>query len=213
MNIQQMHNQCDLLLDKANSPWFSDNEKDDFLNEMIARFVENNHLQFELDERTRKKLLPLVKIYQGSNTDTINYNAINGYMFTLNLQGEFPKKCGSGTAWSKISPIQLDDEAETQNDPFNKNDDSNPGYIEYNNGTNDIAKIISDNPAVNYTLKYLEYPAKVVYDRNNSSNNVDCNLPDFTHEEIVRGAVAMMLANTEQQLNYQLNENEINKQE
>lgn len=38
-------------------------------------------------------------------------------------------------------------------------------------------------------VKYIKYPAKVHLDENQSSNNVNCDLPEYLHEEIVELAV------------------------
>lgn len=212
MTIIEMHELCDLLIDKANSPWFTSEEKDKFLNLAHAEFAESRYRKFELDERVRKELLPLVRKSVGSGVTEINYDAIADYMFTLSVRGEFKKKCGNGTKWAKVSPIQLDDEAENQNDPYNLNDNENPGYTEGNNGTNNVMYIVSTDAPVNYILKYLKSPKIVLRDENTPSNNVNSEMPKFTHEEICNIAVRMMLANTEQQLNYQLHNNEINNQ-
>lgn len=212
MNIIEMHEYCDLLLDKADSPWFSSSEKDKFLNLAQAEFVESRYRLFEQNERIRKALIPLVRQTTGVNASEINLSIIPDFMFTLSLAGEFSEICGTETSWKKISPQQLDDEFENDNDPFNKNDDSNPGYIEQNNGSNDVAIIISTNPAINYVLKFLKRPIDVFLDENNPSNNVDSEMPQFTHEEIVNIAVRKMMATTEQQLNYQFQQNEIAKQ-
>lgn len=207
-----MHEYCDLLLDKANSPWYTSAEKDDFINLAQAEFVESRYETFELDERTRKELLPLVRRTTGLNVSEIDLSAIQDYMFTLNLIGVFNKVCGKGTSTEKIYPLQLDDEGENQSDPFNKNDDSNPAYTEENNGTNNVLLIVSDNAPLSYTLKYLMRAPDVFRDVNNPSNNVDSIMPTFTHEEIVNIAVRKMMANTEQIQNYQMQQNEINQQ-
>ena len=212
MTIAEMHTACDIELDKANSPWFSPSEKDYFSNEAQIEYVKQRYEEFELDERVRMALIPLVRSVNGSNTSEINLSSIQGYLFTLNLRAEFNKLCGNGTSWEKVSPIQLDDEGENQNDPFNKNDDSNPGYTTENDGTNNLIKVISDNPMLNYVLKYLLFPPNVSLDPNNPANNVNSIMPEFTHQEIVNLAVRSMLATTEQQLNYQLHTNEINNQ-
>lgn len=209
MNILEMHQACDLLLDKANSPWFTAKEKDDFLNRAHHEFAEARYRDFELDERTRKELLPLVRSMTVNNSAIVNYSAIQDFMFTLSLSGVFNKTCGTGTAFNKISPIQLDDYAEMQSDPFNKSADDNPNYIEINDGTNNIAEIKSDTTPISYTLKYLKFPRTVFLDVNNPANNIDSEMPIFTHDEIVNIATRMMMANTEQQLNYQLINNEI----
>ncbi len=186
--------------------------KDKFLNLAQAEFVESRYRLFEQNERIRKALIPLVRQTTGVNASEINLSIIPDFMFTLSLAGEFSEICGTETSWKKISPQQLDDEFENDNDPFNKNDDSNPGYIEQNNGSNDVAIIISTNPAINYVLKFLKRPVDVFLDENNPSNNVDSEMPQFTHEEIVNIAVRKMMATTEQQLNYQFQQNEIAKQ-
>ena len=212
MNIIEMHDYCDLLLDKANSPWYSSKEKDDFINLAQAEYEESRYREFELDERTRKELLPFVRTTTGSNVSEIDLSAIPDYMFTLNLIGEFNKTCGSGTSMEKIYPLQLDDEGENQNDPFNKNDDSNPAYTEGNNGTINVLSIISDNAPLNYVLKYLMRAPDVFRDVNNPANNINSMFPEFTHEEIVNIAVRKMMANTEQVQNYQMQNNEIENQ-
>lgn len=212
MNIIEMQEACDLLLDKANSPWFTSKEKDDFLNRAHHEFAEVQYRLFEKDERIRKELLPLVRSSSGANTAIVNYSAITDFMFTLSLSGMFNKTCGSGTALKQISPIQLDDEFGIESDPFNKSADDNPNYIEYNDGTNNIAQIKSDTIPISYSLRYLMIPRTVFRDINNPSNNINSIMPIFTHDEIVNIAVRMMMANTEQQLNYSFQQNEINNQ-
>ena len=41
-----------------------------------------------------------------------------------------------------MPPIQLDDEVRNQLDPFNVNDDANPGYIQENDGTNNLMQFV-----------------------------------------------------------------------
>jgi len=209
MNIIEMQDECDLLLDKANSPWYSSTEKDKFLNRAHHEFAETRYRNFEQDERTRKELLPLVRKSTGVNTAIVNYTAIPSFMFTLSLSGIFDKVCGNGTSFEKISPVQIDDDAEMQKDPFNKAANDNPQYTEENDGTNDVAIIQSDTVPASYILKYLEIPRTVFRDVNNPANNIDSIMPIFTHDEIVSIAVRMMMANTEQVQNYQLQQNEI----
>jgi len=209
MNIIEMQDACDVGLDKANSPWYTSTEKDYYLNKAHHEFAETRYRNFEKDERTRKELLPLVRKSTGVNTATVNYTTIQNFMFTLSLSGVFPKPCGNGTSLEAIKPIQIDDEVEMQKDPFNKAADDNPQYTEENDGVNDIALIISNTVPSSYVLKYLEIPRTVFRDVNNPANNIDSIMPIFTHDEIVSIAVRMMMANTEQVQNYQLQQNEI----
>lgn len=212
MNIIEMHTMCDLLLDKANAPWFGPAEKDIFLNMAHNEFAETRYRKFETDERTRQELLPLVRRNTGGSTSTINLSAISGFMFILNLLGTFTDVCGSTTTTRKISPLQLDDEGDNELDPFNRSGNDNPTYTEENNGTNNIVLINSNTAPISYVLKYLMIPTTVLNDEAVPANNVNSIMPEFTHEEIVNIAVRKMMATTEQQLNYQMQNNEINNQ-
>jgi hypothetical protein len=212
MDIIEMHNACDLLLDKANSPWYTSAEKDDFLNRAQHEFAESRARNFEKDERTRKELLPLVRVSTGVTTNIVNYSAISDFMFTLSLSGTFNKVCGTGTSVEAITPLQIDDEFENEKDPFNKSADDNPRYVEENNGADSIATILSDTTPLSYRLKYLMIPTTVLRDDVTPANNVDSIMPIFTHDEIVSIAVRMMMANTEQIQNYQLQQNEIQQE-
>ena len=209
MDIIEMQEACDTGLDKANSPWYTSTEKDYYLNKALHEFAESRYRFFEKDERVRKELLPLVRSTAGANTSIVNYGIIENFMFTLSLSGIFNKVCGVGTSLEPIRPIQLDDEIGMQKDPFNKSGDDNPQYIEENNGVDDIAIIKSDTTPLSYTLKYLKIPRTVFRDVDNPSNNINSEMPIFTHDEIVSIAVRMMMANTEQVQNYQLQQNEI----
>lgn len=206
-----MHELCDELLDKADSPWFNSEQKDRYLNLAHSEFEENYYETFEVNERSRKALQPLVRKSIGSGA-VVNLSSITDYMFTLSLKGEFPKKCGTGTEWNPIPPTQLDDTTENQKDPFNLNDNEFPSYTDTNDGTNNISSIISTTAPLNYVLMYLKRHVDVRLDESNPSNNVNSEMPVFTHEEIVNIAVRKMMATTEQQLNYQMQENEISKQ-
>jgi len=207
-----MHDYCDLLLDKADSPWYSSSEKDKFLNLAQSEFFESRYRKFEFDERTRKELLPLVRSYTQSNTATINLSSVPNYVFTLNIIGTFASSCGTGTMTRPIVPVQLDDEGYNEIDPFTKSDNEFPTYTEENNGTDNLALIKSSSVPLSYVLKYLKQPRLVLNDTANPNNNINSELPLFTHEEIVNIAVRKMMANTEQQLNYQMQQNEINNE-
>jgi len=212
MNIIEMHTMCDLLLDKANAPWFSPTEKDSYLNMAHMEFAETRYRKFETDERTRKELLPLVRRSTSGTTSSINLSAISGFMFILNVLGVFTDVCGTTTTTRKISPLQLDDEGDNELDPFNRSANDNPTYTEENDGTNNIVLIKSDSAPVSYVLKYLMIPPRVLNDEAVPANNINSIMPEFTHEEIVNIAVRKMMATTEQQLNYQMQNNEINNQ-
>lgn len=212
MTLQEWHDTADLLIDKADAPYFNSTEKDRFFNLSQVEFTETRYGQFEFNEKRRKELIPLVRVSTAITNKTINLDAITDFLFVLNLRGIFSDGCG-GTKGEKISPIRLDTEGEDDNDPFNKHDNDNPGYTEYNDGTNNIVEIQSETDPVSISMKYLKLPRNVFLDEAVPANTIESEMPDGTHEEIINIAVRKMLFTVQDQLAYQLQTNEINQQE
>lgn len=209
MNIVEMHKLADLLIDKANAPWFTSEEKDMFINLAIKQVVDVNYREFEKNEEARAKLNTIVRTTNLGTVAQVNLTAITDFRYTLALKGTTPDSCGDLVS-RKISPIQWDDEAGNQNDPFNKNSDTNLGYVQENIvGTGNVLKILSDTTPTNVTLVYLKTPSNVLNDTVTPSNNVNCELPDSVHEEVVNLAVRKMLGTVESQVQYQIQANEI----
>jgi len=200
MTIQEMHDLCDLLIDKANAPWFTATEKDKFINLATIEFLDNSYRFFEVNEEVREKLLPVVRSNNFGNNPTpnINLSSIADFRYVLSLRGDYSNGCG-GTVTRKVPPIQLDDEVGNQLDPWNVNDDENPGYIQENDGSDNQILIISTNNPTNVVLKYLKTPVDA-----NLGTSTDCELSPSCHEEIVNIAVRKMLGNIQDQFGYQV---------
>ena len=210
MTIIEMHDLCDLLIDKANVAWFTPAEKDRFINLAQIEFLDSNYRFFEVNEEIREKLLPLVRStsYGANPITNINLSVITNFRYNLSLRGSYPNGCG-GYVTRPIPPIQMDDEVANQLDPFNRNDDVNPGYIQENNGIgSNLVQFISTNSPRNVILKYLKTPVNVVRDVNNPANDVNCELSSSSHEEIVNIAVRKMLGNIQDQVGYEVQSNE-----
>lgn len=212
MTLQEWHDTADLLIDKANAPYFNSVEKDRFFNLAQIEFVETRYEQFEFNEKRRKELIPLVRRSTAITNNIINLDAITEFLFTLNLRGIFDDGCG-GTKSKKISPIKLDNEGEDDNDPFNMHDNDNPGYTEENNGTNNIVIIESGTDPVSIILKYLKRPVDVLLDEAVPANTIESEMPVGTHEDIINIAVRKMKGQTDDKLGYEIQNNEINNQE
>ena len=164
MNIVEMHKLADLLIDKANAPWFTSEEKDMFINLAMKQVVDVNYREFEKDEEARAKLNTIVRTTNLGAVAQVNLTAITDFRYTLALKGTTPDSCGNLVS-RKISPVQWDDEAGNQNDPFNKNSDTNLGYVQENIvGTGDVLRILSDTTPTNVTLVYLKTPVDVLND-------------------------------------------------
>ena len=212
MTLLEWHETADLLIDKADAPYFNSTEKDRFFNLSQVEFTETRYGQFEFNERRRKELIPLVRVSTAVTANIINLDAITDFLFILNLRGVFSDGCG-GEKSRRISPIKLDTEGEDDSDPFNRHDNSNPGYTEYNNNTNNIVDIQSETDPITISMKYLKLPINVFLDEAVPANTIESEMPDGTHEEIINIAVRKMLFTVQDQLGYQLQSNEIQQQE
>jgi hypothetical protein len=209
MTIIEMHSLCDLLIDKANAPWFSSKEKDDFINLAQAEYVDKNYRFFEKDEEIRAKLNNIVRSVALGTTQQVLLSAITDFRYALRLKGTAPNKCGRLIS-QPIAPVQWDDEAENQLDPFNKATDENMGYTQENVvGIGNVFNILSDTIPTLVSLVYLKTPIDVFNDTVTPANNVNCELSESTHEEIVNLAVRKMLGTVENQTQYQVQANEI----
>ena len=209
MTITQMHKLADLLIDKANAPWFTSEEKDMFINLSMKQIVDVNYREFEKNEEARAKLNTIVRTVNLGTVAQVNLTAITDFRYTLALKGTTPDSCGKLVS-RKISPVQWDDEAGNQNDPFNKNSDTNLGYVQENIvGTGNVLKILSDTTPTNVTLAYLKTPVDVLNDLVTPASSVDCELPESVHEEVVNLAVRKMLGTVESQIQYQIQANEV----
>ena len=214
MTIQEWHDTADILIDKADAPYFNSTEKDKFFNLSQVEFTETRYGQFEFNEKRRKELIPLVRVSTAISGNIINIDSITDFLYILNLRGVFPDGCG-GERSEGIAPISLDTEGEDANDPFNNHtdDNTNPGYTEYNNGTNNIIDVQSKDNPVSISMKYLKKPRNVFLDEATPANSIQSEMPIGTHEEIINIAVRKMLFTVQDQLAYQLQTNEINSQE
>ena len=58
MNLAEAHDYIDLLLDKADQPYFTDEEKTKFLNLAISDFINFNYQKMLIDEDSRRAMAP-----------------------------------------------------------------------------------------------------------------------------------------------------------
>ena len=98
----------------------------------------------------------------------------------------------------KIVPgkfFQQDDVQTALEDPFNKTRILTPIFDVNTNGIDGYTddKFIIDKIIINY----IREPAEIVLDPDTPANNVDCDLAEHTHPEIVDKAVKMILADIE----------------
>ena len=74
MNLAEAHDYIDLLLDKADQPYFTDEEKTKFLNLAISDFINFHYQKMLIDEDSRRALAPFVDWKEFSLTASEIFN-------------------------------------------------------------------------------------------------------------------------------------------
>jgi hypothetical protein len=182
-----------LLLDKANSPYFTDAEIALFLELGIKEFINENYKKFEVNQATRDNLRTLVQTTSAltqTTPDQFDLSSLTDYRHFLS----FEIVVGNRTEYVKI--VQLDDYLAIKKDPFNRPSmDNVVGVIEDNR-----IKVYKEDLSTigNHILTYLSW--------DETSDNI-ASLPDHTHEDVVNITVRKLMANVKDEA-YQLQMNE-----
>lgn len=200
-----MHTLMDELFDKAGAPWFNPTEKDQLINMAQIEFAKVRADQFELNERNRQDINPLVRKYTASATNQINIDGLTEFMRVATLIGVFPDPyCVGQTITSPVEPIQFDDFEYAKLNPLTTPNNEYPGYIQYNDGTNNVIVVQSTDTPTSLILYYIKTPRNV---DSQASPIVNSELPAFTHQEIVNIAVRKgMMITRDQNYPQQINE-------
>jgi len=68
-------------------------------------------------------------------------------------------------------------------------------YLEIYNGNTSKVQYEKNKfkPIAYLYVTFIKYPKEVKYDRQNSINNIDCDLPEYLHEEVVTNAAQIYL--------------------
>lgn len=205
MTIQEMHNEFYLRVDKLDSsslPEFTTQEVDKLLNIAILRFVKTrygiNNIYRAGFEEIQKRTEDLKNLVKTSHINT-TLNATENNVYNVDLPNDWMiylrgrvtiTKPNCPSILTSINIVQQDDLETVKTDPFNKPDSFNiVGYFE-----DGKLYLLSDGSVSipNAKLTYLSYPVIVVHpDTGNPA--VDCNLSEFTHDEIVELAVKLAL--------------------
>jgi len=212
MTIERMLSWFDIIQDKSNSPYFTDLEKVEFINRAQTKFI--NEIVFgqfipsmSKGERQANAINSFESVVQGSEaleplflsdlaitssaggeiTRTQINSAINsetsggeGYLYLLNIARDF----GAGVV-RNVRFVRHNDYFRFKENDFKKPTTNSPVYrIE--------RQTIKIDPAgaFNYLISVIKEPLDCVYDSVTPANNIDCELPEFTHDEILSIALS-----------------------
>jgi len=226
MTIANMHIAVKLGLDKSAKlelPAFEPEEIDLWLNDAIRKFVKTRYsgtnAKGKSFEETQKRIDDLRSIVvfdtltSSSSTEYTNAYTVDlpaDYWFSVSEEVAIVVSGVSTNPRIGVTQVSLDEYTQKLADPFSEH------ILHYSTAKplrfikEDTIVLTSDG---NYTiptvyLTYLKKPAEVQV----TATAVDCDLPEHTHDEIVKLAVNMMLENIEQP-RYRTHLNEVNSME
>lgn len=195
MTILEAHTYFDLLLDKYSSPYFSDNEKDNFITQACIEYVktelpssENPGINFDIDQINYHNIFTLVFNTGSTNMNSsgdVTLTAIQTLLNTASSSTE-PLIAILNASWVKTGstyPIKYTRQNNWfayLNNSFKVGTSSNPRY-RYNKSTMNFYPI-DTSAAISFTL--MKQPKTT-----NLSGGVTIELPPHTHKSIVEIAV------------------------
>lgn len=217
-----MHTEFKIGLDKTDSqnyPNFEPEEIDVFLNNAIERFVSQRaygtnpkRLGLEETQKRMDDLRNLISDYRVAGTGVTTENKPNGQFFALpsdyrhavQEEANLTYTDCDGNQVAKITsiiPITHDRYNNIIDDPFNKPDDDDVLRLSFGSSTSPRVELVTGpgSSVSEYRLRYLKQPAAVQYGTQYATptTDVDCDLADHTHKEIVKSAVTEALGNIE----------------
>lgn len=215
MTVLQMHKAFKLRIDKVDSlayPNFEDDEIDYYLNLAQERIIKQrysiNNIYKEGFETTQKRtddLRMLIKSATILPSPITGEEKPNGVFFLLpnsttdlywfSIQEEVNITyidCFNKTVNSRIGVkvIQHDDYNKNIRDPFNGPSNIEASRLMYQ----DKAELLSDGTFTinSYIIRYIRKPVSI-----DILNNIDCELADHIHSEIIEEAANIVLENIE----------------
>ena len=205
MTLAQAYDLLDILIDKANNPYFTSNEKNNFLELAITEFIKKYYSVNDLTEQSRAALKGITESRHDQSTSaTIRIDADLIYLLSVGVQYNLPNRVPQAQGFfdyhlaKQVSPAEF----RFQSDPFNKPTKENPIYTYVNSGTALEIHILPDR---NINEKYLYFIKRpTLADVFASSDNV---IEETYQHEVVQIAARKMVANIESS-NYEVQSQE-----
>ena len=198
MTIAEARTELDDLLDKAGSAYFTDTEKDRFLDSAIIEWCNEVYNMINTTQVFNDKSALLIKettltqaqlenITDATDSNTGGAENIADYWHLLALKD---------SRGNSVKIVQIDDVYSTINDPFNKPDDSNPVAYFIQDGSSQLKLEILGTNDTNFTLLYYMQP-ELVSQSIDSTDNLTDNIHEMYHREVIKLAARAILANIE----------------
>ena len=225
MNIQQFHREFKVFFDKTDSsayPEFLDGEIDIYLNEAQERMVKHRYGKnnifrsgFEEIQKRTDDLKNLVVTRFATVTGATPYQEIGDKIYRADLNALFTDadltvpateeyqfylksitrscKANGCCNWARVKLVQHDDISSMATDPFNKPTYARP-VIFFEDG--DIFIWTGKWSTVGgFQVTFIKRPAQMHIDTYGSPVNVECELSDHLHKDLLQEAIQVALEN------------------
>jgi hypothetical protein len=207
-----MHDYFDLIQDKANEPYFLASEKDDFINRAQEKFV--NNIVFrdilgkadvpkgtqaiygnENDLMSNEILKTLITVDSGVDTDSSGIKLLYSSISTklMHILGVRASSANSGNISNNkmLRFIRHNDQGRFEENTFKKGTTSKPYY---KIGSDGMYLYPTTGTTENLLVTYLDKPVDV------ELGVTECELPDYTHEKVLKIALSEAGIPTESQM-------------
>lgn len=220
MTIQDFHNNFNIEVDKTldfEYPYMLPEQIDYWLNKAQARFIKErlypkdpNMKGFEETQKRIEDLRTIVKTSEALTPVTSGANYIitlpNDYLYLVRHRCTTVGTCGTKSVGGLLTIQEFINQM--LKDPFWKPTADEPIY--YFIGDSIVYETLGDFIISETTLTYVKEPLELRLGSQyiNPTTDVNCELPEQSHQEILDIAVSMALENIESQ-RYQSNLNEL----
>ena len=193
MTKAEARTELDDLLDKAGSSYFTDTEKDRFLDSAVIEWCNEVYNMINTTQVYNDKSALLIKETTATRaqlediTDaTDSSGQIQDYWHLLSLKDSRD---------NSVKIVQIDDINSINSDPFNRPEDSSPVAYFIQDGSSQLKLEILGSDDTNFTLLYYmqpQLPSAV-----GTTDGLSANIHEMYHREVVKLAARAILANIE----------------
>ena len=196
MTKAEARTELDDLLDKAGSSYFTDTEKDRFLDSAVIEWCNEVYNMINTTQVYNDKSALLIKETTLTQAQLENItDATDSTAGSENIQDYWHLLSLKDSRDNSVKIVQIDDVNSINSDPFNRPEDSSPVAYFMQDGSGQLKLEILGSNDTNFTLLYYmqpQLPSAV-----GTTDGLSANIHEMYHREVVKLAARAILANIE----------------
>lgn len=158
----ELYKYAQVKWDKSNSPHETPANFKRRYEEARLEWMKLKFKDFEVTEAVRSDLWPFIREKDFGSTKIVRFNDVapDRLLYKTAVRGDYTFACNGkqNTYTLPIVPRTMDNMNAIGRDPFNQPDDTEPMYVERNDGTGPYLEIQSTTLAQNVTMHYIKAP-------------------------------------------------------